>query len=78
MSYFDKKWTYAEYLEELKVPIEHPDPHNPNDPLYYKKWAHTLAPPEAYYFVIDRKDEVATNVATKNVRRVHFGWNNVT
>ena len=27
---------------------------------------------------MDRKDEVATNEKTKNVRRVHYGWNNIT
>lgn len=77
-SYFDKKWTYEEYLEELKKPVEHPDPNDINDPLYYKKYAHTVPPPAAYYFVPDRKDSQALNEETKNDRRVYFGWNNLT
>ena len=77
-AYFLKKWTYAEYQEELKKPIDYPDPNDPNDPRYYMKYAHTLPPTDAYYMIIDRKDDVATNEKTKNERRVHFGWNNVT
>ena len=77
-SYFDKKWTYAEYLEALKEPLDFPDPHNPDDPLYYLKYAHTIPPPDAYYFIPDRKDDVAINKATKNNRFVYFGWNNMT
>jgi len=63
-SYFDKKWTYEEFLEELKKPIVHPDPHDVNDPGYYKKWAHTVPPMQAYYFIPDRKDSVAVDVKT--------------
>lgn len=49
-----------------------------NDPRYYKKYVHNLAPLEAYYLIPDRKDSVATDVKTQNDRRVYFGWNNVT
>ena len=72
------KWTYSEYLEELRGPIDYPDANNPDDPRYYRKYAHNVAPPEAYHFIPDRKDDVATNNATKNIRFVYFGWNNLT
>lgn len=68
LSYFDKKWTYAEFLAELEEPIEHPDPTDPDDPRYYRKYAHTVPPLDAYYFIPDWKDCVATNTATKNSR----------
>ena len=65
-------------MEELKKPIEHPDPNDVDDPRYYQKYAINIPPPQAYYFVPDKKDQVATNDATKNDRRVYFGWNNLT
>ena len=76
-TYFDKKWTYQEYLEELKQPITPPNPNDINDPGYYRKYAINICPPEVYYTYDERKDAVATNKATKNDRRVHYGWNNV-
>ena len=76
-SYFDKKWTLQEYYEELKQPIQHPDPNNIDDPGYYKKYAINVPPPEAYYIYDERKDAVATNKATQNDRRVYYGWNNI-
>ena len=33
------KWTYREYLEELGKPIDYPDPHDKDDPRYYRKYA---------------------------------------
>lgn len=73
------KWTYKEYLEELKKPIEHPDRHDENDPRYYHKYAHNISTPDAYYFIPDRKDSVGNDMQhTKNDRRVYFGWDNIT
>jgi len=78
-SYFEVKWTYKEYLEELKKPIEYPDKNDENDPRYYRKYAHNISPPDAYYFIPDRKDSVANDMKnTKNDRRVYFGWKNIT
>ena len=77
-AYFNKKGTYAEYVEELKKPLEYADPHDPNDPRYYKKYAHTVAPLDAYFFVMDRRDEVSHDEKSKNDRRVFYGWNNIT
>lgn len=78
VDYLDVKWTYDQYLEELKKPIEPPDSEDPDHPGYYKKYAHNLPPNEAYFLIPDRHCEVAQNEATKNNRRVYFGWNNVT
>ena len=75
---YDHKWTYDEYLEELKKPIEYPDPQDHNDPLYSKKYAHTIAPPESYLFIPDRKDGVITSQKTTKQRKIYFGWNNMT
>ena len=61
---FDKKWTYEEYLEELKQPMVHPDPENPDDPLYYKKYAMNIAPPDVYYFLPPRYDTRAEDKKT--------------
>lgn len=77
-SYFDKKWTLEEYEAELRKPIDHPDPNNVEDPRYYMKYAINIPPPAAYYFLPDKKDQVATNEETKNDRRVYFGWDNLT
>ena len=77
-SYFDKKFTYEEYLEELRQPIDYPDINDPNDERYYKKYAMNVAPPEAYYWIPDKKDGVVTSQKTKKARYVFFGWNNVT
>lgn len=49
-----------------------------DDPRYYMKYAMNVPPLDAYYFVPDKKSQVATNDATKNDRRVYFGWNNLT
>ena len=76
-TYFDVQWTYEEWLEELKKPIDYPSPDDPDDPRYYRKYAHNVAHPDLYYIVPDRKDAVATNEKTKNDRRVYFGWNNL-
>ena len=77
-STLDVKWTYEEYLEELKKPIEFPPRDEPDHPGYYKKYAHTVPPIESYYIIPDRQEEVARDEVTKNVRRVYFGWNNIT
>ena len=75
--YLDKKWTYEEYLEELKQPIEYPDPTDPEDPRYYRKYAYTVPPPEAYYLVPDNRDEVNVDKKSKKWRQVYYGWNNL-
>ena len=62
----------------MQKPIEHPDKEDPNDPRYYRKYAHNVPPPDVYYLIPDRKDAVARDDASKNDRRVYFGWNNVT
>ena len=76
--YLDKKWTFEEYEEELKKPIDFPDKGDTEDPRYYIKYAHTIPPPEAYYIIPDRKDCFALDDKTKNDRRVYFGWENMT
>jgi len=63
-SYWDKKWTYEEYLEELKMPLDQPDPNDPDDPRYYRKYAINIPPPDVHYMIPDRKDAVATDVRT--------------
>lgn len=77
-SYFDKRWTLQEYYEELKKPIEYPSKEDPDDPRYYIKYAMNIPPPEVYYIIPARKDNVATTDKTKNDRKVYFGWNNIT
>lgn len=62
----------------MAKPIENPDPHDINDPRYYMKYAHTVPPPAAYYFIPNKKDNVAHDDDTMNERKVHFGWNNIT
>ena len=76
--YLSTKWTYEEYQEELCKPIDYPDPQNKDDPRYYRKYAHNVPPPEAYFYIPPDKDAVATNDKTKSVRRVWYGWNNIT
>ena len=76
-TYYDVKWTYEEWLEEVKKPIDYPDPNNAEDPRYYRKYAHNIPHPDMYYIIPDRKDAVATTDKTKNDRRVYFGWNNI-
>ena len=77
-TYFDVKWTLKEYEEELKKPIDQPSISNPEDPLYYRKCAHNVPPPDAHYILLDKKDQVANNDKSKNDRRVYYGWNNIT
>ena len=43
--YLGNKWTYEEYLEELKKPIDYPNIHDKDDPGYYRKYAHNVPPP---------------------------------
>lgn len=52
--YLDKKWTFEEYLEELKEPIDYADPNDPSDPRYYRKYARDVPPPEAFYLVPEK------------------------
>ena len=54
------RFTIEEYKKELAEPIEHPDPHDPEDVRYYKKYAHTIPPPEAYFILIPGWDKVNT------------------
>lgn len=63
-TYYDKKWTYNEYLEELKQPISHPDPNNVDDPGYYRKYAMNICPPDVYYTYDERKDAVNADKKT--------------
>ena len=63
-SYWDKKWTYEEYMEELKMPVDQPDLNNPDDPRYYRKYAMNIPPPELHYFIPDRHTVVAVDVAS--------------
>ena len=42
--YLATKSTYREYLEELSLPIDFPDPLDKDDPRYYRKYAHNLPP----------------------------------
>lgn len=58
--------------------MDQPDPNNPDDPRYYRKYAMNVPPPDLYYFVPDRKDVVALDVKSQNDRRVYFCWNNIT
>ena len=78
ISYLDVKWTYEEYKEELKKPIEPPAQDDPEDPGYYKKYAQNIPPLVLYFVIPDRHQTVARDEVTKDDRRVFFGWNNVT
>ena len=62
----------------MKQPMVHPDPENPDDPLYYKKYAMNIAPPDVYYFLPPRYETRAEDKKTQNDRRIHFGWDNIT
>ena len=51
-------------MEEMKQPMVHPDPENPDDPLYYKKYAMNIAPPDVYYFLPPRYETRAEDKKT--------------
>ena len=76
--YLMSKWTFKEYIDLLERPIDYPNPNNKDDPGYYRKYAHNVPPPEAYFYVPSNRDKVATGSKTKMVRRIHFGWDNLT
>ena len=78
LGYLEKKWTYQEWLEEMKQPVDYPDPHNSDDPRYYMKHAMNVPPVGAYYLIPERQGSVGRDEATKEDRRVFYGWNNVT
>ena len=77
-SYFNKKITYEEYMQELRQPIDYPDPQDPEDERYYRKYAMNMPPLECYFIIPDNKDKVARDHASRNDRKVHYGWNNIT
>jgi hypothetical protein len=47
------------------------------DPLWGRKYAHTLPPPEAYLVRPPRSERVNT-LDNNNYRIFFYGWNNVT
>jgi len=52
--------------------------HDKNDPRYYRKYAHNVPPKNAYFFIPEKRDQVAMDTKTLNDRRVYFGWSNLT
>ena len=77
-SYFNKKITYEEYMEELRQPIDYPNPEDPDDERYYRKYAINMPPLDCYFLIPDGKDRVARDHASRDDRKVHYGWNNMT
>ena len=71
-----QRFTIEEYKNALAEPIDYPDPNDHEDPRYYKKYAHTLAPPEAYFILIPGWNKV--NTEKDNNARTIYGWNNIT
>ena len=74
--YDSQKFTLEEYKAALAQPIEYPDPTNPEDPLYYKKHAHTMPPLEAYFILPPGYDR-ACSKEKMNHRISFYGWNNL-
>ena len=70
-----QRFTLVQYREALAQPIEYPDKNDPDDPLYYTKYAHTLPPLEAYF--TRPKDWEKFNSADNNNCREYFDWNNI-
>lgn len=78
-STLDVKFTLDEYRYELnnQSQLQKPNPTDPEDPLYYRKYASTMPPLEAYKFRPVQADLV--NVpGDDNRRAVFYGWNNLT
>ncbi len=74
----DRKLTLDEYLYELNNPDnKQPSKTNVDDPLYSRKYAHTMVPLICYRLRPTGWEKV--NVEQDNNRRaVFFGWNNIT
>ena len=70
-----QRFTLAQYREALAAPIEYPDKNNPDDPLYYTKYAHTLPPLEAYLTRPPKWEKF--NSRDDNNCREFFDWNNI-
>ena len=66
-----------EYRRAVSEPIDFPDPSDHEDPRYYRKYAHTLPPMEAYFLLTPGWDCVNTDADNGAVRQV-FDWNNLT
>ena len=51
--FLKKQFTYEEYKEQVALyhegKIERPDPDDHTDDRYYRKYAHTVPPPDAYF-----------------------------
>ena len=77
----DIKMTLDEYLHEMnnrdEVMKQHPSKTDVNDPLYCRKYAHTMVPLVCYRMKPEGWNKV--NVpGDDNRRAVYFGWNNIT
>ena len=81
-AFLKKQFTFEEYKEQLQSyhegKLPQPDPNNCEDPLYYKKYAHNMAPPEAYFFIPEHQEMQCKDVKTNNDRKIFYGWNNLT
>jgi hypothetical protein len=79
---FSKKFTYEEYKEEMEQyregKIPKPDPEDIQDPLYYRKYAHTLPPLECHFHIPDNHELQCKNMKSNNERKIFYGWNNLT
>lgn len=74
----DRQFTLEEYHKELEEEIIYPDPSNPEDPNYYRKYAHNMPPLKAYTLRPIDYDKVNYEKPRHNDRRVYNCWNNLT
>ena len=74
--YDGQRYTFDEYNQALTQPIEYPNPKDHEDPLYYKKYPHTMPPLEAYFILTPGWNSVNTE-ANHNAARQIFDWNNL-
>ena len=65
-----------EQYREGKIPK--PDPEDIQDPLYYRKYAHTLPPLECHFHIPDNHELQCKNMKSNNERKIFYGWNNLT
>ena len=80
--FLKKQFTLEEFNQEIQEYREgklgEPDPEDFEDPLYYRKYAHTLPPLESYFIVPDDTEKQNKTMKTNNDRKVYYGWNNLT
>jgi len=72
-----QKFNYEDYKISRTKPISFPDPDNRFDDGHYTKYSHNVPPPEAYFILPRRWNDVCTE-ENPNARFVFYGWNNIT